>query len=79
MLDQGRVKWFNNGSGWGFIAAADGREIMVHHDQILGDGYKSLYEGDLVSYEVKKSRSGFSAVNVTVLESDIDRSHRRVS
>ena len=79
MLDQGRVKWFNNGSGWGFITGSKGMEIMVHYDQILGEGYKSLYEGDLVSYEVKKSRSGFTAVNVRILESDHDRDQRRVS
>ncbi|MFH1144616.1 MAG: cold shock domain-containing protein [Candidatus Eisenbacteria bacterium] len=64
MVEQGRVKWFNNRAGWGFIERPDGSELYLHHDQILGDGFKSLHAGDWVRYGVRQGRRGLYATDV---------------
>jgi len=64
---KGRVKWFNDKKGFGFIASDEGTDIFVHHSAIQGNGYKSLEEGQEVEFEIEKSAKGDRAVNVVKL------------
>jgi CspA family cold shock protein len=65
-MPQGTVKWFDEGKGYGFITPDDGSEdLFVHHTGIAGSGFKSLEEGEGVSYEVTQGRKGMQAVNVS--------------
>src|SRR4051812_16426356 len=65
-MPQGTVKWFNEEKGYGFITPDDGSEdLFVHHTGIAGSGFKSLEEGEKVSYEVTQGRKGMQAVNVS--------------
>ena len=61
---QGTVKWFNDSKGFGFITSEDGSDVFVHHTSIQGEGFKSLAEGDKVSFDIEKSPKGPKAVNV---------------
>jgi cold shock protein len=63
----GTVKWFNNRKGYGFIQQEDGPDIFVHHSAILTEGFKSLNEGDQVSFEIEEGEKGPAAKNVTVI------------
>lgn len=64
----GKVKWFNNEKGYGFIAPDDGgKDVFVHHSAIQGDGYKTLNEAQAVEYEVKEGPKGLEAANVVKL------------
>jgi CspA family cold shock protein len=66
MPEQGTVKWFNEEKGFGFISPEDGSEdVFVHHSGIAGRGFKSLTEGERVTYEVTQGRKGLQAVNVS--------------
>lgn len=60
----GTVKWFNNSKGFGFITSEDGTDVFVHHNDIAGDGFKSLDEGETVEFEVVSSEKGPRASNV---------------
>lgn len=61
----GTVKWFNDSKGFGFITPADGSsDVFVHHSSIRSDGFRSLAEGQTVSYDVEQGPKGPSAVNV---------------
>ena len=60
----GQVKWFNPRKGYGFIATPDGRDIFVHYSSISGDGYKTLEEGDPVTFEIVEGDKGLRAENV---------------
>jgi cold shock protein len=60
----GKVKWFNDEKGWGFIAQDDGPDIFVHYSQIAGEGRRRLFEDDTVSYELTDGPRGPQAVNV---------------
>ncbi|HZR79742.1 MAG TPA: cold-shock protein [Candidatus Binatia bacterium] len=60
----GRVKWFNNSKGYGFIVQDNGPELFVHYSAIQGDGYKTLVEGQTVQFEVTQSEKGPQAANV---------------
>ncbi|MCC9296491.1 cold-shock protein [Clostridium sp. WLY-B-L2] len=63
----GTVKWFNGNKGFGFITGEDGKDIFAHFSQINSDGYKSLDEGQKVSYDVGEGQKGPQAENITVL------------
>jgi len=63
-MAKGKVKWFNNQKGYGFITPEDGEDVFVHYSSISGDGYKALEEGQEVEFEVEKGPKGDQAVNV---------------
>ena len=65
-MSEGKVKWFNPKKGFGFIVTADGRDIFVHYSSISGDGYKSLTEGDPVTFDIVEGDKGFRAENVII-------------
>ena len=66
-MAKGRVKWFNEKKGFGFITQDDGNDVFVHFSAINRDGFKSLSEGDEVEFEVTKGPKGEQATNVTVV------------
>jgi len=63
-MPEGTVKWFNPRKGYGFIATDDGSDIFVHYASITGDGYKTLNEGDIVTFETVEGEKGLRAENV---------------
>lgn len=67
MKEQGTVKWFNASKGFGFIQRQSGEDVFVHHSAILGEGYKSLNEGQAVEFEVTKGPKGLQADKVSGL------------
>ncbi len=64
-MAKGTVKWFNDSKGFGFITKEDGEDIFVHHTSITGSGFKSLSEGQEVTFDVEKGPKGLDATNVT--------------
>jgi CspA family cold shock protein len=64
MTEQGTVKWFNNEKGYGFITRENGPDVFVHQTAILSEGYRSLNEGDRVSFEVVQGQKGLQARSV---------------
>lgn len=60
----GKVKWFNDQKGFGFICGEGGQDIFVHHTAILADGFRTLKEGELVEYETETGPKGLKATNV---------------
>lgn len=66
-MSQGTVKWFNESKGFGFITTEEGGDVFVHYADIQGDGFKSLAEGQAVSFEVEKSPKGPKATKVVKL------------
>lgn len=61
---QGRVKWFNNEKGYGFIDYPGGEDIFVHYSAIKQDGYKTLSEGQIVEFDLIENAKGLQAINV---------------
>jgi CspA family cold shock protein len=66
-MNNGTVKWFNETKGFGFISGDNGDDIFVHYSSIAGNGFKSLLEGDSVSFEIEDGEKGLKAVNVVKL------------
>ena len=66
-MAKGRVKWFNEKKGYGFISGDDGSDVFVHFSAIKKDGFKTLYEGDEVEFELSQGPKGLQATDVTVL------------
>ena len=60
----GKVKWFNEAKGYGFIAQENGKDVFVHHQAISGDGFKTLSEGETVTFDVVDGQKGPQAANV---------------
>jgi cold shock protein len=63
-MEQGKVKWFNSEKGFGFIEREGGEDVFVHFSAIQGEGYKSLDEGQEVTFEIENGQRGPQAVNV---------------
>lgn len=66
-MANGTVKWFNEAKGFGFITSEDGSDVFVHYSSIQSNGFKSLAEGDRVSFDVENGPKGPKAVNVVKL------------
>ena len=67
-MSTGTVKWFDAAKGFGFIAPEDGgKDVFVHHTAITGDGYKTLDEGQKVSFDIEQGQKGPAAVNVAAM------------
>jgi CspA family cold shock protein len=67
MKETGKVKWFNDSKGFGFISRDNGPDVFVHHSAIQGDGFRSLSEDQAVEFEVVQGPKGAQAQNVTKL------------
>ncbi|HOK80427.1 MAG: cold shock domain-containing protein [Candidatus Omnitrophica bacterium] len=65
--EKGKVKWFNNAKGYGFVERENGEDVFVHYTAIVGDGYKTLEEGATVEFEVVQGKKGLQATNVVKL------------
>ncbi len=65
-MASGTVKWFNDQKGYGFIEQEDGPDVFVHHSGINSTGFKSLNEGDRVTFDVEQGNKGPAATNVTI-------------
>ncbi|KPJ72583.1 MAG: cold-shock protein [Planctomycetes bacterium DG_20] len=63
-MPNGTVKWFSDAKGYGFITAEDGTDAFVHHSDIQGEGFKTLAEGDQVTFDITEGPKGPKAVNV---------------
>jgi CspA family cold shock protein len=70
MRVQGKVKWFNDAKGYGFISREDGTDVFVHHTAIQGEGFRTLQEDQLVEFEVVEGAKGLQAQNVIKLSRD---------
>lgn len=67
-METGKVKWFNNAKGYGFITRDGGEDLFVHFKSIVGEGYRTLKEGEVVQFEVEQGAKGLQAVNVSRVE-----------
>ena len=65
-MPEGKVKWFNDAKGFGFIEQENGPDVFVHHSGIQSTGFRSLNEGDKVTFDIEQGQKGPAAVNVVV-------------
>lgn len=65
---RGTIKWFNNSKGYGFVGREDGPDVFVHYTEIVGEGYRTLKEGDGVYFEVVEGTKGPQAINVVKIQ-----------
>ena len=63
----GTVKWFDDDKGFGFIEQENGPDVFVHHSAIKATGYKSLSEGNRITFDIEQGKKGLSALNVTII------------
>ena len=70
-MSDGKVKWFNPRKGYGFIATDDGRDIFVHYSSISSNGYKTLAEGEPVTFEIVEGDKGLRAENVVAKSASV--------
>jgi CspA family cold shock protein len=63
-LAEGKIKWFNESKGFGFITSEDNGDVFVHYSSIEGNGFKTLAEGDSVTFEIEQGPKGPKAINV---------------
>lgn len=68
MQETGRVKWFNDAKGYGFIERESGPDVFVHYSEISGDGFRTLEEGQRVQFDVKEGPKGLHAITVSKVE-----------
>ena len=68
-MPTGRVKWFNDAKGYGFIERDGGEDVFVHYSAIAGEGYRTLAEGAVVEFDIEQDAKGPRAANVIVAES----------
>lgn len=68
-MASGKVKWFDNKKGFGFIAQESGQDVFVHHTSIIGQGFKTLNEGEVVTFEIVDGGKGLKAQNVQRVQS----------
>lgn len=66
-MTQGKVKWFDDVKGFGFISTSDGNDYFVHHTSIIKEGFKTLKENDKVEFNIEKTDRGFKAIQVSVV------------
>ncbi len=66
-MAEGTVKWFNDSKGFGFIEQEDGDDVFVHHSAINASGFKTLKEGERVTFDIEQGQKGLAAANVTVV------------
>lgn len=66
-MPSGKVKWFNDSKGYGFIEQESGDDVFVHHSSIQGEGFKTLEEGQAVEFEIEQGQKGLTAVNVVAV------------
>ena len=71
-MERGTVKWFNNAKGYGFIKRESGQDLFVHFKSIVGEGYRSLKQGELVEFDVEEGEKGLQAVKVSRVEQIAD-------
>ncbi len=66
-MPRGKVKWFNDSKGYGFIEQESGDDVFVHHSSIQGEGFKTLEEGQDVEFDIEQDAKGAKAVNVVAV------------
>ena len=66
-MPRGKVKWFNDSKGYGFIEQESGDDVFVHHSSIQGEGFKTLEEGQDVEFDIEQDAKGLKAVNVVAV------------
>ena len=74
-MEKGTVKWFNNAKGYGFITRESGEDLFVHFKSIVGDGYKTLKQGEAVTFEIEQGQKGMQAINVQRLGGGVEAPH----
>lgn len=67
MRETGKVKWFNDAKGYGFITGTNGEDVFVHYSAVSGEGFRTLKEGSTVEYDVARTQKGLQASNVTIV------------